>query len=87
MLKPFILLMVLSAWTPNSPADADITISASADPSLIVINGSSYFFVDVSNYGAGPALDVIVSTTLAAGLDLVSASTTQGSWNHQCRES
>ena len=79
VLKPFLLLLVLFAWTPSSLADTDIAISASVDPSLIAINGTSYFYVDVSNYGADAALDVVVSTTLAVGLDLVSSSATQGS--------
>jgi uncharacterized repeat protein (TIGR01451 family) len=79
VLKPFLLLLVLSAWTPSSLADTDLAISASVDPSLIAVNGTSYFYVDVSNYGADAALDVVVSTTLAVGLDLVSFSATQGS--------
>ena len=78
-LKLFLPILVLSVWTPSSLADTDLAISASVDPSLIVVNGSSYFFVDVSNCGADPAFDVVVSTTLTAGLDLVSASATQGS--------
>ncbi|KPJ94916.1 MAG: hypothetical protein AMJ55_05300 [Gammaproteobacteria bacterium SG8_15] len=79
MLKPFLLLLMLSVLTPSSLADTDLAISASVDPSLIAVNGTSYLYVDVSNYGADPALDVVVSSTLAVGLGLVSASTTQGS--------
>lgn len=77
-LKPFFLLLVLSAWTPSSLADADLAISARAEPSLITVNGSIDFYVDVSNYGLDPALDIVVSTSPAAGLSLVSASATQG---------
>lgn len=78
-MKPFLLLPVLFAWITSSLADADLAISARVDPSLIVVNGTSYFSVAVSNYGADPALDVTISTALAAGLNFVSVSATQGS--------
>ena len=62
----------------NSAADADLSIFAFSNPSILVVNATTYLFVEVSNFGDGPALDVTITTTLPPGLTLVSAAATQG---------
>lgn len=60
-------------------ADADLSLSSRVTPSPVVVNGTTYLTVSLSNLGDEVAQDVIVSATLAAGLNLVAATTTQGS--------
>ena len=76
-IAPFLpLLFSLPATTL---ADTDLALTAQAQPSPVVINGSSFIFATIANFGADAAQDVIVSSTLDAGLELINASTTVGS--------
>lgn len=72
------LLLVLLLLPAASLAETNLSLSANTTASPIVINGTTYLNTEISNIGADPAQDVIVSSTLAAGLTLINASATQG---------
>ncbi len=65
-------------YSSISFADTDLLLATSISPSPAVVNGTTYLTATVSNLGTDTAQDVIVTSSLAAGLSLVSATTTKG---------
>ncbi|MBC8209991.1 MAG: DUF11 domain-containing protein [Gammaproteobacteria bacterium] len=72
------LLAVLSTLPAAALGATDLAVSAQAQPSPLVLNGNSFVTATFSNLGSDAAQDVVVTSTLPAGLNLVNVSTTLG---------
>jgi hypothetical protein len=69
----FLLLLSFSVR-----ADTDLAISASSSPPRTIAGGIVHIIGSISNFGEQAAQDVVVSVTLAAGVNLLSVTSSQG---------
>jgi uncharacterized repeat protein (TIGR01451 family) len=67
-----------TANTTVSPAIANLVVTMTDSPDPAFVGGSLTYTVGLSNAGSSPANDVALSGALPAGVDLVSATPTQG---------
>ncbi len=74
-IPPAYLLLFLSF---SICADSDLAISASSSPARTVVGGHVHVIGSIANFGEQAAQDVVVSVTLAAGVNLLGASSSQG---------
>lgn len=62
-------------------ASADLSVTASASPDPVIVSDTLTYQVSVSNAGPNPATQVTLSSTLPAGVSLLSATPAQGECN------
>jgi|GEM_PF-2207918 len=74
-MPPVFFLLLLSF---SIGADTDLAISASSSPPQTIAGGIVHVVGSISNFGEQAAQDVVVSVTLAAGVNLLSVSSSQG---------
>ena len=75
-----------STTTATIDRDADVEIIKEISPDTTSLLGEdATFFVTVTNHGPAPATAVVVKDLLPAGLTLVSAHVSQGSYLPQTR--
>jgi uncharacterized repeat protein (TIGR01451 family) len=67
-----------TANTTVSPAIADLAVTMTDSPDPAFVGGDLTYTVGLSNTGSSPANDVALNGTLPAGVDLMSATPTQG---------
>lgn len=76
----------LPAAAFSAPGDqADLRVTKSDSPDPVVVGGLLTYTVEVANLGPNAATGVVLSDTLPASVDFVSASATEGTCSQQGR--
>ena len=77
-------VMCLAAVSIAGPTDtSDLRIAKAASPDPIAAGSTLTYTIQVQNLGPDPATGVVVSDSLAQGVDFVSATASQGSCTHK----
>ncbi|MEI8228546.1 MAG: isopeptide-forming domain-containing fimbrial protein, partial [Planctomycetota bacterium] len=70
-----------TAKTPTSPLEADLVVTKTVDNDRPQVGSNVTFTVTLENLGPSAAANVVVADPLPAGLELVSATASAGSYN------
>ena len=70
----------VSAAVLNGQANADVGVNITVDKPAPLVGENVTFTVTVANRGPSPATGLVVADVLSAGLTLVSATPSQGTW-------